>query len=155
MTLSDSHPQALAIRAAGPQDADQLRPLLAAVGFPTYSAAIRSRLEALTTPADVVLVAVRASRVVGVVTAFVTPTLHRERPVGRVTLLSILEDAQGQGIGRALMAAVESELAARGCEQAEVISNQRFADAHKFYDRLGYELTSLKFRKHLPTQSPR
>jgi hypothetical protein len=44
------------------------------------------------------------------------------------------------------------ELIERGCTIVEVISNRRFSDAHVFYEQLGYELTSYKFKKILSSE---
>jgi GNAT superfamily N-acetyltransferase len=54
---------------------------------------------------------------------------------------------RGRGIGRAPVAAAERELAAAGCGLVEITSGLRRADAHKFYERLGYERTSARFVK--------
>ncbi len=99
--------------------------------------------------AEVVLVAVRAGALLGVVTAHVTPVLHRPEPVGRLTALVVAEAARRRGVGRALVEAAEELVAARGCGLIEVTSNRRLVDAHAFYERLGYEATSLRFKKTL------
>jgi GNAT superfamily N-acetyltransferase len=83
------------------------------------------------------------------VTVHVTPVLHRPTPVGRLTALVVTERARHGGIGRALVAAAERLLAARGCALVEVTSNRRLTDAHAFYGRLGYDTTSLRFKKDL------
>jgi GNAT superfamily N-acetyltransferase len=57
--------------------------------------------------------------------------------------------SRGGGVGRALISAAEQRLAARGCDLVEVTSNLRLVDAHAFYQRLGYEATSLRFKKSL------
>ena len=137
------------IRPALPADVPSLEPLLAAVGFPTDPSTIAHRLARLAGPADRALVAEVGGQIVGLLTAHLTPALHRPNSVGRVTLLSVAESAQRQGVGRALILAAERELSAAGCTIVEVISNRRFENAHKFYESLGYDFTSLKFKKVL------
>ncbi len=138
------------IRPALPADAPDLEPLLAAVGFPVDVPTIAHRLEALAGSADLALAADLEGRIVGLLTAHLTPALHRPHPVGRITLLAVAESVQRRGIGRALMMAAEHELSAAGCTIVEAISNRRFKDAHAFYEGLGYDFTSLKFKKVLP-----
>jgi len=128
-------------------DADQLALLLEGVGFPESTLDIESRIAEQGRSGDVVLVAVEGARVLGIVTAHLVPLLHRPAPVGRITLLTVDRSVHGQGIGRALLERAEGELMALGCEIIEVISNKRYADAHGFYEHLGYEMTSLKFKK--------
>jgi GNAT superfamily N-acetyltransferase len=52
-------------------------------------------------------------------------------------------------IGRAVLAAAEEALAPAGCGLLEITSNMRFAAAHRFYNHLGYEQTSMRFAKVL------
>jgi GNAT superfamily N-acetyltransferase len=75
--------------------------------------------------------------------------LHRPKPVGRIATLVVDAAVQGQGIGRALVAAAEELLAGMGCGLVEITSNMRFASAHGFYEHLGYERTSMRFAKVL------
>jgi len=137
------------IRAARPDDAPALAALLAELGFPAPAATIAERLDALLSTAEVVLVAARERTVLGLLTVHVTPVLHRPAPVGRLTALVVTERAHGQGVGRALVAAAERELARRGCQLVEVTSNTRLTAAHAFYEQLGYQATSVRFKKSL------
>jgi GNAT superfamily N-acetyltransferase len=141
--------KSLEIRDARPEDVPALAALLAELGFPAPAAAVARRLDALRDAAEAVLVAARDGQVVGLLTAHVTPVLHRPRPVGRLTALVVTGRARGQGVGRALVGAAERLLAARGCGLVEVTSHRRLTGAHAFYGRLGYTVTSLRFKKSL------
>ena len=142
--------ESVEIRSARPDDAPGLAALLAELGFPAPAKVIAERLDAMLSSNEVVLIALRDSKPLGVLTVHITPVLHRPTPVGRLTALVVTESVRGQGIGRALVETGEEMLAARGCELVEVTSNHRLIDAHAFYERLGYEATSLRFKKTLP-----
>lgn len=137
------------VRDARLDDAPALAGLLAELGFPAPADVIASRLSEMIRADKIVLVAARGEDVLGVLTVHVTPVLHRPTPVGRLTALVVTERARGQGVGRSLVEAAERLLAARGCGLVEVTSNRKRPDAHAFYERLGYEATSVRFKKDL------
>lgn len=137
------------VREAVAEDVPALAELLGQLGHPVAPAVLAERLRRFHTAGELALVAARGGEVVGLVTVHVTPVLHRPTAVGRLTALVVAEGARGGGVGRALVAAAEERLAARGCALVEVTSNRRRTDAHAFYERLGYEVTSLRFWKRL------
>jgi GNAT superfamily N-acetyltransferase len=138
------------IREATPADAAEAARLLAALGYPTPPDVLASRLQSFAAAGETALVAAEGlGRLLGLVTIHLTPVLHRAGPVGRMTALVVDESARGRGVGRALVSAAEALLKARGCVLIEVTSNKRRADAHAFYERLGYDATSLRFGKPL------
>ncbi|MDT3427407.1 phosphoglycolate phosphatase [Paenibacillus forsythiae] len=54
-----------------------------------------------------------------------------------------------QGVGRALMQAIEREARERNCTYIIFVSGGQRAEAHKFYEQLGYrEENVVGFRKH-------
>jgi ribosomal protein S18 acetylase RimI-like enzyme len=137
------------IREAKPGDADAIAALLDALGYDMRAADVRKRMTGLRRSGEPVLVADRGKQVVGCVSWHVTPVIHRPRPVGRITMLVVDEAARGQGIGTALVEAVEARLRKAGCGLVEVTSNMKRMRAHAFYDGLGYERTSYRFFKPL------
>lgn len=48
-------------------------------------------------------------------------------------------DARRRGLGRALVALVETAALERGARTVRLWSDSRFADAHRLYERLGYQ----------------
>ncbi len=87
----------------------------------------------------------------GCVSTSTMHVLHRPAPVGRISMMVVDEALRGQGIGARLVNAVEQALAESGCYMVEVSSNLRRTAAHAFYERLGYERTSYRFARELPT----
>lgn len=137
------------IREAKPADADAITALLDALGYDVRAADVRKRMTALRRSGEPVLVADRGKQAIGCVSWHVTPVIHRPRPVGRITMLVVDEAERGEGIGTALVEAVESRLRKAGCGLVEVTSNMKRMRAHAFYDGLGYERTSYRFFKPL------
>lgn len=138
------------IRPARASDLPELVRLFSELGYDIAPDVLAKRWEAFEGSGEHALVADEASqqgRLLGVATLHATPVLHRAGPVGRVTALVVDATFRGCGIGRALMAAAERWAAERGCVLLEVTSNQRRADAHKFYEGLGFERTSFRFAR--------
>jgi len=139
------------IRDATLDDAPALAPLLGALGYPATTEAIRTRLESLLAvgPADRVLVADGAGVLLGFAALHATPTLHRGRPVGRITGLAVLPNRHGSGVGRLLVGAAEAHFRALGAERMEVTSGPTHLPAHDFYRHLGYADQGVRFAKSL------
>jgi GNAT superfamily N-acetyltransferase len=130
--------------------------LFAELGYDMPAEILATRLAAFHDAGEKALVAEASSssgRLVGTATLHLTPVLHRAGPVGRVSALVVDERERGHGIGRALMRAAEQWAAEHGCVLMEVTSNMRRADAHRFYERLGYERTSFRFAR-VPRHQP-
>ena len=144
-----THDNRIDIRDARSADVPALAALVGELGYPTPEATMAVRLDAMIDAGETVLVAERDGDIVGLLTVHVTPVLHRPTAVGRLTALVVAGRARGGGVGRSLVAAAEQLLAARGCGLVEVTSNRRRTDAHAFYQRLGYDVTSLRFKKDL------
>jgi ribosomal protein S18 acetylase RimI-like enzyme len=138
----------LVLRDARPGDAEAIAALIAALGYEAKTADIGRRLAALGKTGQQAVVAEKGN-VLGVLTTSMMIVLHRPKPVGRISMLVVAEDARGAGIGAALVAEAEKRLAAKGCGLVEVTSNRRRLPAHAFYERLGYERTSYRFAKSL------
>jgi GNAT superfamily N-acetyltransferase len=139
---------AFTIRAAVASDAAEIARLLTALGHATDTEEVAGRWPAWSAAGNGALVAVApGGGLAGLATLHQTHVLHRPRPVGRITALVIDPSVRGQGLGRTLVAAAEEMLGASGCGLLEITCHMRRTDAHRFYERIGYEKTSLRFAK--------
>jgi GNAT superfamily N-acetyltransferase len=139
----------LMVRDAQAADAERIAGLLTQLGYPVGPSAVQSRLERLAIVGDRVVVAELAGDAVGVAHLQVTPALERERPAGKIGVLVVDREHRGQGVGRALVQAVEDEARLRGCELLFVTTAEHRDDAHAFYERVGLERTGRRYGRTL------
>jgi GNAT superfamily N-acetyltransferase len=129
----------LAIRAAGPADAPRLAALLTQLGYPVSEDEVSHRLTYwLGDSLSLVIVADRAGEVAGCLSVHAIPYLERTGRWARIESLVVEESARGAGLGRALVAAAENAASRWGCLAVEVTSSRTRAEAHAFYERMGY-----------------
>jgi len=140
------------IRRAAGQDAPRLAELSGVLGYPAAAAELGVRLERLLASSqDIVLVAESATgETVGWLHGAEQELLESGR---RCEILGLVIDPEhrGQGIGRCLVAAVETWARARDLKQMTVRSNVVRTESHPFYERLGYARakTQHAYRKRL------
>jgi GNAT superfamily N-acetyltransferase len=137
------------VRPAEPRDCGTLARLIGQLGYDAIVEDVAERLAAMTAEGRLVLVAQLDGEVVGCLSTSVMRVLHRPAPVGRISMMVVDEALRGRGVGVVLVRAAEEALAERGCRLVEVTSNLRRAEAHRFYERLGYERTSVRLAKEL------
>ena len=137
------------IRAARASDSAALARLIGQLEFAVSTADVAERLAVMQAEGRQVLVAERGGAVIGCLSTSVMRVLHRPAPVGRISMMVVDEALRGRGIGAALVHAAGTALAAQGCYMVEVTSHVRRARAHRFYERLGYERTSVRLAKTL------
>ena len=75
--------------------------------------------------------------------------VERDEPGCEVAGLVVGERFRRQGIGERLMAALEDEARKRGATHLVLNTAHRRADAHAFYEALGYEHTGRRYAKKL------
>jgi GNAT superfamily N-acetyltransferase len=137
------------LRDAKPADAPAIVALVQLLGHEVDEKGVLTRINLLATDKLTPLVATLDKQVVGLCGISLMVAIHRDQPVGRVNILIVSEDARGQGIGRLLLEAAESNLRELGCAMVEITSNDRLTAAHAFYRHMGYERTSIRFAKTL------
>ena len=137
------------LREAKPADAPRLVELVDELGHPIDEKRLRKNLTALKKLGETPLVATLDKKVVGLVGMHRTVTIHRDAPLGRITILVVTKSAQRMKLGRLLVEAAEDWCRKKGCKLVEVTSNDRRAEAHAFYRHMGYERSSIRFFKKL------
>ena len=97
-----------------------------------------------------VFVADEGGVVVGVcqVVVFRNIGSHGQR-VAEIENVHVRHDRRSHGIGAQLIAACEELARARDCRRVQLTSNVQRVDAHRFYDRLGYQASHKGFKKSL------
>ncbi|MPZ13571.1 MAG: GNAT family N-acetyltransferase [Chloroflexi bacterium] len=88
-------------------------------------------------------------RIEGSCTLYVLPNLsHGGRPFAIVENVVVDEGSRGSGCGQLLMQHAEARARAAGCYKVALTSNRRRANAHRFYQRLGFAPTHHGFTKY-------
>ena len=138
------------IRRAGLSDARELARLFTELGHPATEDDVRARWSAWQAAGNIgIVVDGDDGELLGAATLHQTIVLHRAKPIGRISALVVDARHRSKGIGRAIVDAAEQMFREAGCGMVEVTSNMKRTDAHAFYARLGYELTSARFMKPL------
>ncbi len=140
------------IRRAKPEDAAEISRLVAQLGYPASADAMRARIERLLDSTnDFICVAESVDGglmgwIHGLFSQFLESDFRAE-----IVGLVVDEAHFRQGIGRALVESIEAWARANGVTQTIVRCRTERADAHLFYERLGFNRTKTQvvFRKAL------
>ena len=120
------------------------------LGYPTSAEEMRDRLAAILAQPDYqTLVAEVDGRVAGMAGICVGYFYEQNGRYGRILALVVDEGCRGRGVGSALVLAAERWAAAQGAHNVVLNSGRSRTAAHRFYTRLGYEATGLRFIKTL------
>ncbi|MFD8149280.1 GNAT family N-acetyltransferase [Streptomyces sp. NPDC001046] len=101
-------------------------------------------------PNQHVVVAVRENRIVGTLQLTIIPGLSR-----RGATRSIIEgvrihaDERGSGLGTQLIEWAINTSREQGCQLVQLTSDKTRLDAHRFYERLGFEASHTGFKLQL------
>lgn len=100
-------------------------------------------------PNNIYLIAWAHNLAVGYLSCHVQNLLHHGGLVGEIQELYVNENGRGHGIGKLLVEKAEEIAKARGVLQLEVTSRLTREDAHRFYEREGFNFTHKKFTKKM------
>ena len=146
MAVSDDAAR-IAVRTAKASDCRALQRLIGQLGYEVTEAQVAERLTDMEREGRLVLVADLDGEVVGCLSTSVMRVLHRPAPVGRISMMVVDSAVRGRGIGAELVRSAEEALVAGGCQLVEITSNLARIDAHRFYERLGYQRTSVRLAR--------
>jgi GNAT superfamily N-acetyltransferase len=144
----------VAIRSATRADAPALAPLLDELGYPVEVAMLEGRMARMLARDDeIILIAERhesgSPTALGLLALHVFPVLAYSEDLALIMALVVSERARGLGVGRRLVSSAESLARERGASRLMVTTHVRRADAHAFYERLGFDFTGRRYVKSL------
>jgi ribosomal protein S18 acetylase RimI-like enzyme len=143
-------PTSVAIRDARPEDAPALAGLLEELGYPSTPDQAAERLGRIAAEGStIVLVATLDGEIAAFGALHEQALLEDDGPGCAVSALVVGERYRRRGIGECLMEALENEARERGASRVVLHTAERRADAHAFYEALGYEHTGRRYAKRL------
>lgn len=137
------------IRRAQSDDFEAIRDLIAQLNYepPSDLGATLDRL--ILHPDEVLLVYEENYEVVAFLSLHFIPQIAVGGDFARISYFAVNDFARSTGIGRQLEAHVTELARERGCDRIEVHCHSRRTDAHRFYERQGYEESPKYFIKRL------
>ncbi|MFF2805913.1 GNAT family N-acetyltransferase [Streptomyces sp. NPDC058000] len=101
-------------------------------------------------PNQHLVVADRGGRVVGTLQLTLIPGLSRRGATRTIVeAVRIHADERGAGLGTVLIEWAIAESRKLGCQLVQLTSDATRVDAHRFYERLGFDASHLGFKRQL------
>ncbi|MCG8546695.1 MAG: GNAT family N-acetyltransferase [Alphaproteobacteria bacterium] len=145
-----SEQSSVAVRRATTRDAEAVRALLHQLGYTASAEDTAGRIrQTARSPRAFLSVATAGKTVVGVVSAVVSPYFPDGTDLCRVTALVVDQAHRGGGIGEALLDSALEFARQSGCAAVEVTTANARDRAHRFYEKMGFDQTSLRFYRAL------
>ena len=153
---SDNAPDAPRIRDAHEEDLPRIVELLAQLpldaprerlGKPLPASYLAAFAEIVADQRQRLLVVEAQARIVGSAVLIIVPNLsHQGRPYAIIENIVIDTEARSAGYGEKLVRYAIEEARKAGCYKLSLTSNKRRPDAHRFYERLGFQATHEGYR---------
>jgi ribosomal protein S18 acetylase RimI-like enzyme len=141
-------PPEIAYRAAQIADSVMVASLVTDLGYPTSPKQMEARLQTIFADRSYATwVALTRSRVVGFVGVHVGPLYESDSLYGQIMAIAVSRDYRRMGVGRRLMYLAEEAMIQMGARIFVLGSGNYKADAHAFYETLGYEFTGRRYKK--------
>ena len=141
----------ITIRAPEAVDMEALADLITQLGYETRTSEMEMRMEAISANKNyATFVAVSGGKVCGMIGTATRYTYEHNSPSAAILALIVSETMRGRGVGEALIAAAENDLAKKNIRRLAVYTHFRRARAHEFYERLGYTKNGFRLIKELP-----
>jgi ribosomal protein S18 acetylase RimI-like enzyme len=139
------------VRAAEATDVEALADLMTQLGYPTRTSEMQMRMEAIRADKNyATFVAVSKGKVCGMIGTLTCYTYEHNSPSARILALIVAEKTRGRGVGQALIAAAERDLAQRNITRVGVNTRFERKEAHEFYEKVGYTKNGFRLVKELP-----
>jgi GNAT superfamily N-acetyltransferase len=147
---SSTQTPGLIIRPARADDAAALASLVTHLGYPASEAALRARMQHIGASEDYeTFVAECDGDVVGFVGVTWKWSYTEDHPRAQLLALVVDPAERGRGTGAALVAAAEAWGRRQGAGAIHVTTALHRERTHRFYERLGYDKTGLRYVKKL------
>jgi GNAT superfamily N-acetyltransferase len=136
------------VRLAEAGDADAITALLIDLGYRVPPGHV-SRTLTMPSQLDPVFVAIANGIVVGMLSLHVARWIQLDKPIARIPAMIVSVTFQRRGIGRQLVRHALDHAKRLGCGAIELTSGSERTDAHAFYRDMGFEQTSVRFKRSL------
>jgi ribosomal protein S18 acetylase RimI-like enzyme len=149
--MSDAKDVDVSVRAVEAADMEALADLMTQLGYETRTSEMQMRMETILANKNfATFVAVSEGKVCGMIGTQTGYSYEHNNPGGRILALVVSEKMRGRGVGEALIAAAEKDLAQKNINRVAVNTHFRRTQAHEFYEKLGYEKNGFRLVKELP-----
>ncbi|AJE41525.1 GNAT family N-acetyltransferase [Streptomyces nodosus] len=101
-------------------------------------------------PNQHLVVAVREGRLIGTLQLTIVPGLSRKGATrSLIEAVRVHADERGSGLGTRLIEWAVDESRRQNCQLVQLTSDATRTDAHRFYERLGFEASHVGFKRPL------